>query len=195
MRNKKAISIALSAVMAFTTAFGMTTVKANAEEKEKIVVYVAAEGKNASGSAVEMGKTAVQLDEGAVAEDAIKIALDKSAYKDNYKISTSAWGDSLDSISDLNMYNVGNDWYYWGFYVNGQYANFGISSQKVNDNDKISLIYNYDNYNTSAACFNDDASKILRDFQHILKKLKRHRMYLHRKYMTQHLKAESMYRV
>lgn len=159
MRNKKAISIALSAVMAFTTAFGMTTVKANAEEKEKIVVYVAAEGKNVSGSAVEMGKTAVQLDEGAVAEDAIKIALDKSAYKDNYKISTSAWGDSLDSISDLNMYNVGNDWYYWGFYVNGQYANFGISSQKVNDNDKISLIYNYDNYNTSAACFNDDASK------------------------------------
>ena len=36
MRNKKAISIALSAVMAFTTAFGMTTVKANAEEKEKM---------------------------------------------------------------------------------------------------------------------------------------------------------------
>lgn len=159
MRNRKAISIALSAVMAFTTAFGMTTVKANAEEKEKIVVYVAAEGKNASGSAVEMGKTAVQLDEGAVAEDAIKIALDKSAYKDNYKISTSAWGDSLDSISDLNTYNVGKDWYYWSFCVNGQYANFGISSQKVNDNDKISLIYNYDNYNTSAACFNDDASK------------------------------------
>lgn len=159
MRNKKAISIALSAVMAFTTAFGMTTVKANAEEKEKIVVYVAAEGKNASGSAVEMGKTAVQLDEGAVAEDAIKIALDKSAYKDNYKISTSAWGDSLDSISDLNTYNVGKDWYYWSFCVNGQYANLGISSQKVNDNDKISLIYSYDNYNTSAACFNDDTSK------------------------------------
>ena len=159
MRNKKAISIALSAVMAFTTAFGMTTVKTNAEEKEKIVVYVAAEGKNASGSAVEMGKTAVQLDEGAVAEDAIKAALDKSAYKDNYKISTSAWGDSLDSISDLNMYNVGNDWYYWSFCVNGQYANLGISSQKVNDNDKISLIYSYDNYNTSAACFNDDTSK------------------------------------
>ena len=159
MRNKKAISIALSAVMAFTTAFGMTTVKANAEEKEKIVVYVAAEGKNASGSAVEMGKTAVQLDEGAVAEDAIKAALDKSAYKDNYKISTSAWGDSLDSISDLNMYNVGYDWYYWRFCVNGQYANLGISSQKVNDNDKISLIYSYDNYNTSAACFNDDTSK------------------------------------
>ena len=159
MRNKKAISIALSAVMAFTTAFGMTTVKANAEEKEKIVVYVAAEGKNASGSAVEMGKTAVQLDEGAVAEDAIKAALDKSAYKDNYKISTSAWGDSLDSISDLNMYNVGNDWYYWSFCVNGQYANLGISSQKVNDNDNISLIYSYDNYNTSAACFNDDTSK------------------------------------
>lgn len=159
MRNKKAISIALSAVMAFTTAFGMTTVKANAEEKEKIVVYVAAEGKNASGSAVEMGKTAVQLDEGAVAEDAIKIALDKSAYKDNYKISTSAWGDSLDSISDLDTFNVGNDWYYWSFCLNGQYANLGISSQQVEDNDKISLIYSYDNYNTSAACFNDDASK------------------------------------
>ena len=159
MRNKKAISIALSAVMAFTTAFGMTTVKANAEEKEKIVVYVAAEGKNASGSAVSVGKTAVQLDEGAVAEDAIKAALDRSAYKDNYKISTSEGGDSLDSISDLTTYNVGNDWYYWSFCVNGQYANLGISSQKVNDNDKISLIYSYDNYNTNAACFNDDTSK------------------------------------
>ena len=159
MRNKKAISIALSAVMAFTTAFGMTTVKANAEEKEKIVVYVAAEGKNASGSAVSVGKTAVQLDEGAAAEDAIKAALDRSAYKDNYKISTSEWGDSLDSISDLTTYNVGNDWYYWSFCVNGQYANLGISSQKVNDNDKISLIYSYDNYNTNAACFNDDTSK------------------------------------
>lgn len=155
MRNKKAISIALSAVMAFTTAFGMITVKANAEEKEKIVVYVAAEGKNASGSAVEMGKTAVQLDEGAVAEDAIKIALDKSAYKDNYKIS----GFGLDSISDLNTYNVGNDWYYWSFYVNGNYSDELIGNKKINDNDKISLIYNYDNYNTSAACFNDDASK------------------------------------
>lgn len=109
MRNKKAISIALSAVMAFTTAFGMTSVKANADEKEKIVVYVAAEGKNASGSAVAVSKTAIQLDEGAVAEDAIKTALDKSAYKDNYKISSSSWGDSLDSIADLDMYNVGND--------------------------------------------------------------------------------------
>lgn len=155
MRNKKAISIALSAVMAFTTAFGMTTVKANAEEKEKIVVYVAAEGKNASGSAVEMGKTAVQLDEGAVAEDAIKIALDSSAYKDNYKMSEFG----LDSISDLNMYNVGNDWYYWGFYVNGKYSTELIGNKIINDNDKISLIYNYDNDNTSAACFNDDTSK------------------------------------
>ena len=59
MRNKKAISIALSAVMAFTTAFGMTSVKANADEKEKIVVYVAAEGKNASGSAVADRKSVV----------------------------------------------------------------------------------------------------------------------------------------
>ena len=102
MRNKKAISIALSAVMAFTTAFGMTSVKANADEKEKIG-YVAAEGKNASGSAVAVSKTAIQLDEGAVAEDAIKTALDNSAYKDNYKISSSSWGDSLDSIADLDM--------------------------------------------------------------------------------------------
>lgn len=159
MRNKKLISITLSAVMAFTTAFGMTTVKANAEEKEKIVVYVAAEGKNESGSAVNLAKTAVQLEEGAVAEDAIKTALDLSEYKDKYVISSSAWGDSLDSIGDLTTYNVGNDWYYWSFCVNNQYANLGISSQKLNDNDKISLIYSYDNYNTQAACFVDDTTK------------------------------------
>ena len=193
MRNKKAISIALSAVMAFTTAFGMTSVKANADEKEKIVVYVAAEGKNASGSAVAVSKTAIQLDEGAVAEDAIKTALDKSAYKDNYKISSSSWGDSLDSIADLDMYNVGNDWYYWGFFVNGQYANLGISSQKVNNNDKISLIYSYNNYNTSASMMM--LQKILLDIRYIQKKRKKPRMYLHRRFMILHLRVENMYRV
>ena len=195
MRNKKAISIALSAVMAFTTAFGMTSVKANADEKEKIVVYVAAEGKNASGSAVAVSKTAIQLDEGAVAEDAIKTALDKSAYKDNYKISSSSWGDSLDSIADLDMYNVGNDWYYWGFFVNGQYANLGISSQKVNNNDKISLIYSY---NTTIQVHHASMmmlQKILQDIRYIQKKRKKPRMYLHRRFMILHLRVENMYRV
>lgn len=30
---------------------------------------------------------------------------------------------------------------YWGFYVNGEYCNYGISDQPVNDNDKFTIAY------------------------------------------------------
>ena len=165
MRNKRVatrvVSVMLSAALAFTTAFGLSGVtKASAADKEKIVVYVAAEGEDGvEADKVSVKKTAVMLDEDAVAEDAIKAALDSSEFKGNYVIKASDWGDSLDSIGKLAQYNVGSDWYYWGFYVNGQYASNGIGSQTLSDQDQISLIYNYNNTNMQASDYVDDAAK------------------------------------
>ena len=30
---------------------------------------------------------------------------------------------------------------YWGFFVNGEYCNYGISDQPVNDGDAFSIVY------------------------------------------------------
>lgn len=161
MKNKKLFSLVVTTAMVITTAFGSFTNVAEADESKKdtITVYVAAEGKNASGAAVSIAKTPVQVEEGETASTAIKDVLDASEYKDNYVISTSSWGESLDGINGLNKYSESNNWYYWSFYVNGNYSNYGISSYKLEDNDKISLIYSYDNLNTEASVFKDDTSK------------------------------------
>lgn len=161
MKNKKLFSLVVTTAMVITTAFDSFTNVAEADESKKdtITVYVAAEGKNASGAAVSIAKTPVQVEEGETASTAIKDVLDASEYKDNYVISTSSWGESLDGINGLNKYSESNNWYYWSFYVNGNYSNYGISSYKLEDNDKISLIYSYDNLNTEASVFKDDTSK------------------------------------
>lgn len=161
MKNKKLFSLVVTTAMVITTAFGSFTNVAKADESKKntITVYVAAEGKNASGAAVSIAKTPVQVEEGENASVAIKDVLDASEYKNNYVISTSSWGESLDEINGLNTYSEGNNWYYWRFFVNGNYSNYGISNYKLEDNDKISLIYSYDNFNTEASVFKDDTSK------------------------------------
>ena len=161
MKNKKLFSLVVTTAMVITTAFGSLTNVAKADESKKdtITVYVAAEGKNASGAAVSIAKTPVQVEEGENASVAIKDVLDASEYKNNYVISTSSWGESLDEINGLNKYSEGNNWYYWSFFVNGNYSNYGISNYKLEDNDKISLIYSYDNFNTEASVFKDDTSK------------------------------------
>lgn len=161
MKNKKLFSLVVTTAMVITTAFGSLTNVAKADESKKdtITVYVAAEGKNASGAAVSIAKTPVQVEEGENASVAIKDVLDASEYKNNYVISTSSWGESLDEINGLNKYSEGNNWYYWSFFVNGNYSNYGISNYKLEDNDKISLIYSYGNFNTEASVFKDDTSK------------------------------------
>ena len=161
MKNKKLFSLVVTTAMVITIAFGSLTNVAKADESKKdtITVYVAAEGKNASGAAVSIAKTPVQVEEGENASVAIKDVLDASEYKNNYVISTSSWGESLDEINGLNTYSEGNNWYYWSFFVNGNYSNYGISNYKLEDNDKISLIYSYNNFNTEASVFKDDTSK------------------------------------
>ena len=85
-----------------------------AEAAKKMVVYVAAEGKTASGAAVEIDKTAVQVTQGNTAETAVKQVLDKY-YKGNYDYSNGF----LSSIGEVAG-SSSAPWVYWGFKVNGE---------------------------------------------------------------------------
>lgn len=146
-------------VVLFFMSVRMEGVSFAAEVKDKVIVYVAVEGKNASGTTVKIDKTPVMLEVGSKASDAIKQVLSHSSYKDKYVISETSWGLNLDSIGDLKMESEGNDWYYWNFCVNGASSNVGIDAYNLQDQDKISLIYTYNNQNVSADAYFDDVKK------------------------------------
>ena len=52
----------------------------------------------------------------------------------------SEFGFSITAINDITAdFNVDSS--YWGFYVNGEYCNYGISSQPVEDGDAFQIVY------------------------------------------------------
>ena len=54
--------------------------------------------------------------------------------------SDSEFGFTVSEINGITAdFNV--DSAYWAFYVNGEYCNYGISEQPVNDGDAFSIIY------------------------------------------------------
>lgn len=138
-RTRKVLSLMLSFALLLSSVSGITfTTASAAETAKKIIVYVAAEGTNASGASVTVEKTPVLLDEGSTAVDAIRPVLD-ATYPEDYVISTSEWGDLLEAIGEVEQTA---DWSaYWNFCVNGEMASLGISSYVLQDQDQISLIY------------------------------------------------------
>ena len=135
------------------------TAYASETKTEKIVVYVAAQGKSLDGTkTVAIDKTPVQVDKGTNAAAAVKAVLDASDYKDNYDIPDTGYGPYLESINGMGTEQAGKNWYYWSFYVNGQYSNVGMGSYVLQEGDQISLIYTYDDLSTEASVFADDTS-------------------------------------
>lgn len=52
----------------------------------------------------------------------------------------SEYGLMIDTINDLRAdYTLDNA--YWSFYVNGEYCNYGIDEQPVEDGDTFSIVY------------------------------------------------------
>lgn len=155
-KNKKALCLLLSLALLFNSVSGITLHANAAETATKIIVYVAAEGTNASGASVTIDKTPVLLTTGSTAKDAIKTVLDQS-YPDNYVITANTWGDSLDAIGELAQtadYSA-----YWNFCVNGEMASVGISSYALEDQDQISLLYGgYPLDSTECSCYQNDTS-------------------------------------
>lgn len=156
-RSKKTLSLLLSLALLLGSVSGISFhTNASAETASKIIVYVAAEGTNASGASVTIDKTPVLVTTGSTAKDAIKTVLDQS-YPENYVITTNTWGDSLDAIGDLAQtadYST-----YWNFCVNGEMASLGIGSYELEDQDQISLLYGgYPLDSTECSCYQNDTS-------------------------------------
>ena len=162
-QRKKVWSICLVIALVFSSIFTWNepalTAYASETKTEKIVVYVAAQGKSLDGTkTVAIDKTPVQVDEGTNAAAAVKAVLDASDYKDNYDIPDTGYGPYLESINGMGTEQAGKNWYYWSFYVNGQYSNVGMGSYVLQEGDQISLIYTYDDLSTEASVFADDTS-------------------------------------
>ena len=162
-QRKKVWSICLVIALVFSSIFTWNepalTAYASETKTEKIVVYVAAQGKSLDGTkTVAIDKTPVQVDKGTNAAAAVKAVLDASDYKDNYYIPDTGYGPYLESINGMGTEQAGKNWYYWSFYVNGQYSNVGMGSYVLQEGDQISLIYTYDDLSTEASVFADDTS-------------------------------------
>ncbi len=161
-QRKKVWSICLVIALVFSSIFTWNepalTAYASEAKTEKIVVYVAAQGKSIDGTkTVTIDKTPVQVDKGTNAAAAVKAALDASEYTDNYVIKDTSYGPYLAAINDVAEDDV-NWTAYWSLCVNGQYSSVGLRDCIPQDGDQISLIYTYDDPSTEASVFVDDAS-------------------------------------
>lgn len=161
-QRKKVWSICLVIALVFSSIFTWNepalTAYASETKTEKIVVYVAAQGKSLDGTkTVAIDKTPVQVDKGTNAAAAVKAALDASEYTDNYVIKDTGYGPYLAAINDVAEDDV-NWTAYWSLCVNGQYSNVGMRDCILQDGDQISWIYTYDDLSTEASVFADDAS-------------------------------------
>lgn len=157
MSKKKWMSGLLAAALAFTTVFS-TGFTAKADEgntsADKITVFVAAEGKDADGNEVNTGKLPVQVKEGSTADVAIKEAITsaKLEYAEN----------EYGTITQIGKVVMPADYaQYWGFYVNGQMSMTMAGGTKLQDNDKISMVFidMMDMTTTGAAIYADDPAK------------------------------------
>ena len=162
-QRRRVWSICLVIALVFSSVFTWNepalTVYASETKTEQIVVYVAAQGKSSDGTkTVSIGKTPLQLDKGTYASEAVEKVLRTSKYKDNYDIQDTGLGPFLESINGMGTKPAGENWYYWSFYVNGQYSMVGLGSYELQDGDQISLIYSYDDPSNEAAVFADNAS-------------------------------------
>ena len=162
-QRRRVWSICLVIALVFSSVFTWNepalTAYASEAETEQIVVYVAAQGKSSDETkTVSIGKTPLQLDKGTYASEAVEKVLRTSEYKDNYDIQDTGYGPYLESINGMKTEQAGENWYYWSFYVNGQYSTLGLGSYELQDGDQISLIYSYDDPSNEAAVFADNAS-------------------------------------
>ena len=58
----------------------------------------------------------------------------------NYEASEGPYGLTVDSVNGISGV-FGVDAGYWGFFVNGDYCNYGISEQPVEDGDAFQIAY------------------------------------------------------
>ena len=128
MKSKKILAVALVAILVAAMAFAYSTFSEKAVEGEKdITIEVVMDDGNAT--VYEVNTDAQYLIEAMQEADGLTFEGEEGVY-----------GMSVSTINGVRAdYTL--DGAYWGFYVNEEYCNYGISQQPVEDGDAFRIVY------------------------------------------------------
>lgn len=85
----------------------------------------------------DMGKEVQYFD--STDADYLRTVLDELEEQDfSYSGDESSYGYYIDTVNGVKADNLNA---YWAFYVNGEYCNYGVDNQPVNDGDMFEIIY------------------------------------------------------
>jgi hypothetical protein len=128
MKSKKILAVALVAILVAAMAFAYSTFSEKTVEGEKdITIEVVMNDGNAT--VYEVNTDAQYLIEAMQEADGLTFEGEEGVY-----------GMSVSTINGVRAdYTL--DKAYWGFYVNEEYCNYGISQQPVEDGDAFRIVY------------------------------------------------------
>lgn len=128
MKSKKILAVALVAILVAAMAFAYSTFSEKTVEGEKdITIEVVMNDGNAT--VYEVNTDAQYLIEAMQEADGLTFEGEEGVY-----------GMSVSTINGVRAdYTL--DGAYWGFYVNDEYCNYGISQQPVEDGDAFRIVY------------------------------------------------------
>lgn len=128
MKSKKILAVALVAILVAAMAFAYSTFSEKTVEGEKdITIEVVMNDGNAT--VYEVNTDAQYLIEAMQEADGLTFEGEEGVY-----------GMSVSTINGVRAdYTL--DGAFWGFYVNEEYCNYGISQQPVEDGDAFRIVY------------------------------------------------------
>lgn len=128
MKSKKILAVALVAILVAAMAFAYSTFSEKTVEGEKdITIEVVMDDGNAT--VYEVNTDAQYLIEAMQEADGLTFEGEEGVY-----------GMSVSTINGVRAdYTL--DGAFWGFYVNEEYCNYGISQQPVEDGDAFRIVY------------------------------------------------------
>ena len=128
MKSKKILAVALVAVLVAALAFVYVAYSEKPVEGEKNITIEVVMSDSTS-SLYEVNTDAEYLIEAMEDADDLTFEGEEGIY-----------GLSVSTINGVRAdYTL--DGAYWGFFVNGEYCNYGVSQQPVEDGDAFSIVY------------------------------------------------------
>lgn len=128
MKSKKILAVALVAVLVAALAFVYVAYSEKAVEGEKNITIEVVTADSTS-SLYEVNTDAEYLIEAMEDADGLTFEGEEGIY-----------GLSVSTVNGVRAdYTL--DGAYWGFFVNGDYCNYGVSQQPVEDGDAFSIVY------------------------------------------------------
>lgn len=127
-RSKKVLGIAVLAVLAALMLFAYTTFRETPAAGSKRVTIQVVDDTGAT-VAYEVKTDAAYLQQAMEAAEGLTFAYTEGPY-----------GASVHTVNGLRAdYEL--DGAYWGFFVNGDYCNYGIAQQPLEDGDVFQIVY------------------------------------------------------